>query len=256
MYSPASAPLLDLLGHISACPQRLGDGQLERIVRYLFYVADRKKTDLPYISESGSSVEWYRLRREEATTPEAIVALAKASRDLYGFSDFKLKGGVFPGSEEMEAVRTLKRAFPDGRITIDPNGGWLLKEAVELCRGMHGILSYCEDGAGPRSFRGARSWRVPPRHGAAYRDGYDRHRLANGLGDASVRGYPAGRPSLLDDGGFGTGGTVLRGFRPRGALTRTTLRYFAGHVQPYRRRGSGQDNGRRHALDLAGGRNA
>lgn len=147
------APLLDLLGQHLGVPAAslLGDGRLrERIpvLGYLFYVADRKKTDLPYVSESDSSVEWYRLRREEATTPEAIVALAKASRDLYGFSDFKLKGGVFPGSEEMEAVRALKRAFPDGRITIDPNGGWLLKEAVELCKGMHGILSYCEDPCG------------------------------------------------------------------------------------------------------------
>ena len=150
------APLLDLLGqHLGVtAASLLGDGRLrERIpvLGYLFYVADRKKTDLPYISESGSSVDWYRLRREEATTPESIVALAKASRDLYGFSDFKLKGGVFPGSEEMEAVRALKRAFPDGRITIDPNGGWLLKEAVELCKGMNGILSYCEDPCGAES---------------------------------------------------------------------------------------------------------
>jgi glucarate dehydratase len=78
----------------------------------------------------------------------AVVALARASKDLYGFSDFKLKGGVLAGKEEIEAVKALKGAFPEARITLDPNGGWLLKDAIELCRDMGGILSYCEDPCG------------------------------------------------------------------------------------------------------------
>ncbi len=81
-------------------------------------------------------------------TPEAIVALAKASRDKYGFCDFKLKGGVFEGKEEIKAVKALKEAFPDARITLDPNGAWYLKDAIELCRDMRGVLSYCEDPCG------------------------------------------------------------------------------------------------------------
>ena len=36
---------------------------------YLFYVGDRKKTDLPYEEEPDAECDWYRLRHEEAMTP-------------------------------------------------------------------------------------------------------------------------------------------------------------------------------------------
>ncbi len=147
------AAMLDLLGQYLEQPVAalLGDGiQRERVkmLGYLFYIADRKKTDLPYGAEEDSGVPWYRLRDEEAMTPEAVVRLAEATHALYGFSDFKLKGGVLAGREEMKAVRALKERFPKARVTLDPNGGWLLKEAVDLCRGMHGVLAYCEDPCG------------------------------------------------------------------------------------------------------------
>lgn len=145
--------LLDLLGKFLEVPVAalLGDGQMRDKVKtlgYLFYVADSGKTDLPYLSGEHSPVDWYRLRRGEAMTPEAIVALAKASRELYGFEDFKLKGGVLSGADEMQAVAALKEAFPDARVTLDPNGAWRLSEAVELCRDMRGVLAYCEDPCG------------------------------------------------------------------------------------------------------------
>lgn len=147
------APLLDLLGKHLGVPvaSLLGEGQQRdsvRMLSYLFYIGDRTKTDLPYDSHPDEETDWYRLRHEEAMTPEAIVALAKATKEKYGFLDFKLKGGVMAGKEEMKAVRALKEAYPEARITLDPNGGWLLKDAVELCKGMHGILTYCEDPCG------------------------------------------------------------------------------------------------------------
>ncbi len=147
------APLLDLLGKLLEVPVAalLGDGTVRDRVRflgYLFYVGDRNKTDLAYDSEPDSDCDWYRLRHEEALTPESIVALAKAVQKRYGFQDFKLKGGVLAGKEEMKAIRALKEAFPDARITLDPNGAWSLKEAIELCKDMHGILTYCEDPCG------------------------------------------------------------------------------------------------------------
>lgn len=94
-----------------------------KILGYLFFVQDRTKTDLPYVAEENSAVEWYRIRHDTAMTPEAIVRLAKASQDLYGFHDFKLKGGVLSGREEMQCIRILKETFPGARITLDPNGG-------------------------------------------------------------------------------------------------------------------------------------
>ncbi len=75
-----------------------------------------------------------RLRRMEMLTPERIVEQAEVLHEKYGFNNFKLKGGVLPGFEEMEAVRALKKAFPNGRINIDPNGAWSLKEAIDLCK--------------------------------------------------------------------------------------------------------------------------
>ena len=145
--------LLDLLGQHLDVPvcALLGEGQQRSQVQmlgYLFYLGDRAKTDLPYRSEPDAENEWFRLRHEEALTPEAIVALAKAAHDRYGFEDFKLKGGVLRGEEEVEAIKALHEAFPQARITLDPNGGWLLKDAVRLLRDLHGVMAYAEDPCG------------------------------------------------------------------------------------------------------------
>lgn len=144
---------LDLLGKYLDVPVAalLGNGQQRdavKVLGYLFYVGDPDKTDLPYLREKDSKNEWYRIRREKAMTPEAVVKLAEASKALYGFKDFKLKGGVLNGDEEIQAIKALKKRFPDARITLDPNGSWSLKEAIRLCKDMHGILTYCEDPCG------------------------------------------------------------------------------------------------------------
>ncbi len=79
---------------------------------------------------------------------QAIVRQAEATHDLYGFRDFKLKGGVLAGAEEVKAVRALKDRFPEARITLDPNGAWSLREAIELCSPLVGTLAYAEDPCG------------------------------------------------------------------------------------------------------------
>ncbi|MFG2788437.1 enolase C-terminal domain-like protein [Streptomyces sp. NPDC048419] len=145
--------LLDLLGQHLEVPVAalLGDGQQRdavRVLGYLFYVGDPDRTDLDYVREPDADVDWYRVRHEEALTPEAIVRQAEATYDRYGFRDFKLKGGVLPGSEEVKAVVALKERFPGSRITLDPNGAWSLREAVELCRPLVGTLAYAEDPCG------------------------------------------------------------------------------------------------------------
>ena len=145
--------LLDLLGQFLGVPVAalLGEGQQRDSVAmlgYLFYIADRQKTDLPYGSEPGASDDWLRLRHEPAMDTDAIVALAEAAYRRYGFRDFKLKGGVLRGEEEMEAIIALAERFPDARITLDPNGGWLLQDAVRLCRDRHKELAYAEDPCG------------------------------------------------------------------------------------------------------------
>ena len=145
--------LLDLLGRHLNVPVAalLGEGQQRdrvQMLGYLFYIADRSKTDLAYRSEPDATDDWLRLRHEEATTPEAVVRLAEAAQARYGFQDFKLKGGVLRGEEEVEAVTALHERFPQARITLDPNGGWLLKDAVRLMRNMHNVVAYAEDPCG------------------------------------------------------------------------------------------------------------
>jgi glucarate dehydratase len=145
--------LLDLLGQFLEVPVAalLGEGmqrEAVEILGYLFYVGDRRKTTFDYRVEADADNDWFRLRNEEALTPAAVVRLAEATHEKYGFNDFKLKGGVLAGAEEMEAITALAERFPQARITIDPNGAWSLKEAIGLCRDMHGVLAYAEDPCG------------------------------------------------------------------------------------------------------------
>ncbi len=145
--------LLDLLGQHRgvAVADLLGTGrQRDRVevLGYLFYVGDRKKTDLPYEPAPAVGDDWQRLRHEEAMTSAAVVRLAEAAHARYGFNDFKLKGGVCRGDEEMEAAAALAARFPKARVTLDPNGAWSLDEAVRLCRGQHHVLAYAEDPCG------------------------------------------------------------------------------------------------------------
>lgn len=147
------AALLDLLGQFLGVPVAalLGSGQQRDAVRmlgYLFYIGDKRKTNLPYLHNLAAKDNWLRLRHEEAVTPQAIVRLAEAASERYGFKDFKLKGGVMNGNEEMEAVTALANRFPDARITIDPNGAWSLEEAIKLCRNQGHVLAYAEDPCG------------------------------------------------------------------------------------------------------------
>ena len=147
------AAMLDLLGkHLGVTvASLLGDGQQRdevEMLGYLFYIGDRNKTSLGYQSQPGESCDWYRLRHEEALTPAAVVRLAEAAYEKYGFNDFKLKGGVLAGSEEAEAVTALAQRFPQARITLDPNGAWSLNEAITLGKQLRGVLAYAEDPCG------------------------------------------------------------------------------------------------------------
>jgi glucarate dehydratase len=145
--------LLDLLGQFQGVPVAalLGEGQQRSsvpVLGYLFFVGDSGKTNLDYRRAGESARGWFRLRDEEALTPDAIVRLAEAARAQYGFNDFKLKGGVLEGAEEMKAVEALHEQFPEARITLDPNGAWSLREAIGLCMGKQDVLAYAEDPCG------------------------------------------------------------------------------------------------------------
>jgi glucarate dehydratase len=145
--------LLDLLGQHLGLPVAalLGEGQQRKSVEtlgYLFFVGDRRKSDLAYATGKADKDGWFKLRHQEAMTPDAVVRLAEATHDHYGFADFKLKGGVLRGEDEIAAVTAIAKRFPSARVTLDPNGAWSLDEAIRLCKDMHGTLAYAEDPCG------------------------------------------------------------------------------------------------------------
>ena len=148
--------LLDLLGQQLGVPVAalLGEGQQRdrvEMLGYLFFVGDSNQTPLAYVKPGDDQLgndAWTQTRHMTAMTPEGIVRQAEAAHARYGFNDFKLKGGVLSGEQEVEAVTALAKRFPEARVTLDPNGGWLLKDAIRLMRDMHGVLAYAEDPCG------------------------------------------------------------------------------------------------------------
>lgn len=147
------AALLDLLGQYLNVPvaELLGPGKQRdevTVLGYLFYIGDDKKTDLPYCQPQSADHPWYKIRRQKAMDTSAVLELAAVAKDRYGFKDFKMKGGVLAGEQEIATVTALKKHFPDARITLDPNGGWRLDEAIQLCKGMQDVLTYAEDPCG------------------------------------------------------------------------------------------------------------
>lgn len=135
-------PVADLLGQYGR--QR---DEVEAL-GYLFLLGDPAKTDLPYSKAENPKDTWDEIRYQEALTPDAVANLAKAAFDRYGFKDFKLKGGVLRGEEEADCIRALHEAFPEARLTLDPNGAWKLDEAVRVLDPIKHLLSYAEDPCG------------------------------------------------------------------------------------------------------------
>ncbi len=147
------AALYDLIGQFLHVPvaDLLGEGrQRDRIdvLGYLFFIGDRRGTNLPYRDEASERDSWFRLRNEETLTISNLLRLAEAAQERYGFRDFKLKGGVLTGKFELEAAAALAEQFPRDRVALDPNGAWSLDEAVSLCSGRQHVLAYAEDPCG------------------------------------------------------------------------------------------------------------
>ena len=107
--------LLDLLGQHLGMPVAalLGEGQQRERVEmlgYLFFTGPTDRTDLPYVKpgeDRSGSDDWTQVRHMTAMDPAAIVRQAEAAHARYGFNDFKLKGGVLAGEQEVEAVSSL-----------------------------------------------------------------------------------------------------------------------------------------------------
>lgn len=144
---------LDLTGKLLGVPvaSLLGDGiQREKVevLGYLFFVGDYRRTSLNYLPPNENGTYWEQIRRKEALDAKAIVEQAKATKEQFGFNTFKLKGGVLEGPEECDCIQAMAEEFPGAGLTIDPNGAWSLKQAIEWLAPMKPILTYAEDPCG------------------------------------------------------------------------------------------------------------
>ena len=254
------AALLDLVGQFLGLSVAALLGQQRSrvdVLGYLFFVGDRKKTDLPYASDDGADDEWLRLRHEEALTTDAVLRLAEAAEARYGFRDFKLKGGVLAGADEMEVVTALAERFPEARITLDPNGAWSLEEAVRLCSGEQNVLAYAEDPCGAEDgfsgreilaeFRAATG--MPTATNMVATD----WRQLRHAAELHAVDIPLADPHFWTMQGSVRCREVLPGtWDDVGVALQQPLRCVAGDVYARGCGCSGESDGDRYALDLAG----
>jgi glucarate dehydratase len=136
VFSPFEVACLDIQGKAAGLPvaDLLGGAVRDEVPfsAYLFY----KWAGHP----GADGDDW-----GEALDPDGIVAQAKRMVDSYGFTALKLKGGVFPPAQEIEAVRALRDAFPDHPLRLDPNAVWTPETSLGVARDLAGVLEYLED---------------------------------------------------------------------------------------------------------------
>jgi glucarate dehydratase len=144
---------LDLMGQALgiSVAALLGEGQQRESVEalgYLFFIGDHACTTLEYMAAGKSGDAWELVRCRETLDARGIVDQALAARERFGFTTFKLKGGVLDGPTECGCIGALADALPRAGLTIDPNGCWRLADAVEWLTPLKSNLLYAEDPCG------------------------------------------------------------------------------------------------------------
>jgi glucarate dehydratase len=136
VFSPFEVACLDAAGKILGRPvSDLLGGAVRASVpfsAYLFY---------KWAGHPGRGADSW----GEALDPEGIVRQARRMVDDYGFTAIKLKGGVFPPEQEIEAVKALRAEFPGHPLRIDPNAAWTVPTSVHVAQQLDGIIEYLED---------------------------------------------------------------------------------------------------------------
>ncbi|WP_236789973.1 glucarate dehydratase family protein [Amycolatopsis sp. GM8] len=130
--------IYDALGHELRLPvHALLGGKVRDAIEYSAYLfyrwAEHPEPDEPK-DDWGAALD-----------PEGVVAQAKRMAEDYGFSSFKLKGGVFEPAHEIAASRALAEAFPGQPVRLDPNGAWSVATSLEVAGALEGVLEYLED---------------------------------------------------------------------------------------------------------------
>jgi glucarate dehydratase len=136
VFAPFELACLDIQGKAAGRPvaDLLGGAVRDRVEfsGYLFY---------KWAAHPGRAPDGW----GAALDPDGIVAQAQRLVGEYGFTALKLKGGVFPPEQEIEAVRALRRAFPGHPLRLDPNAAWTPRTSIGVARELDGVLEYLED---------------------------------------------------------------------------------------------------------------
>ena len=136
VVSPFEVALLDLQGRALGLPlSDLLGGAVRDTVPYSAYLFYK------WAGHPGAEDD----RWGAALDPDGLVAQARSLIDEHGFGSIKLKGGVFPPAEEIEAIRALRAAFPDHPLRLDPNTAWTVETSIEVAEQTAGLLEYLED---------------------------------------------------------------------------------------------------------------
>lgn len=136
VFSPFEVACLDIQGKAAGRPvsDLLGGAVRDSVPfsAYLFY---------KWAGHPGADPDDW----GEALDPDGIVAQARRMIADHGFSAIKLKGGVRPPEEEIQAVLALRDAFPGVPLRLDPNAAWSVDTSIEVSRRLDGVLEYLED---------------------------------------------------------------------------------------------------------------
>ena len=149
IFSAVEVACLDIIGKVTNKPvvDLLGGKMRDRVpfAAYLFYKYAGAGGELGFDLDPIAS-GWDAARQKSALNPEEIVAQALAMCHEFGFQSIKLKGGVFPPRQEVDAIFALREAFgPDVPLRIDPNALWQVETAIQYGREMEPVLEYLED---------------------------------------------------------------------------------------------------------------
>lgn len=140
VISAMEVAMLDLQGQILGLPvcDLLGGAVRDEVPysAYLFYKY-AEHAGKPYAPDAWGG----------ALTPEQVVKQAQRMVALYGFKSIKLKGGVFPPTEEIAAMKALAKAFPGVPLRLDPNANWSLETSIAAAKELDDLLEYYEDPA-------------------------------------------------------------------------------------------------------------
>lgn len=152
VFSPFEVACLDAQGRIVDRPvvDLLG-GRVRDAVPYSAYLFYK------WAGHPGAEADAW----GEALDPDGLVEQARRMIDGSGFEAIKLKGGVLPPDDEIEAIRALAEAFPGVPLRLDPNAAWTVETGVRVGRALAGALQYLEDPAPGIDGMAAVAARVP-----------------------------------------------------------------------------------------------